>query len=105
MSRSRRSKAAKLSRGNWATHKSAVLALGAIYGELRVIVPDTGNRNNGHRIALVKDVKTGEQKEVRVDNLISGNTQSCGRIKKERYKEKLAKMIPETNSERLVRGG
>jgi hypothetical protein len=64
---------------------------------LRVINPDTFNRKNGHRLVLVEDVKTGERKEVRADNLISGNTQSCGRIKKERYKEKLAKMIPETD--------
>jgi hypothetical protein len=74
-----------------------VLAPGAIYGELRVLVPDTGNRKNGHRMTLVEDTKTGEQKEVRVDNLVSGNTQSCGRIKKERYKEKLAKMTPDTD--------
>lgn len=97
MSHSRRSRVAKVSRRNWTTHKSALLGPGAIYGELKVINPDTGKRKNGHRMALVEDIQTGEQKEVRVDNLISGNTQSCGRIKKERYKEKLAKMIPETD--------
>jgi hypothetical protein len=102
MRRSRRSQAAKQSRRGWSTRPSTLLA-DKVYGELQVVVPDSGNRKNGHRTALVEDVKTGEQKEVRVDNLLSGNTQSCGRIKKERYKEKLAKMIPETDLEAIDR--
>src|SRR5215471_6789425 len=86
MTRKRRSRAAELSRRPWSTRASALLA-GEVYGELRVLVPDTGKRQGGKRLALVEDMKTGEKKEVRADNLRNGNTLSCGRIKKARYRE------------------
>jgi hypothetical protein len=63
-----------------------------IRGELRVIEPDTGKRDKGgHRLALVEDVVSGERREVRAANVVSGNTKSAGRVKKERYKERKAK--------------
>ncbi len=62
------------------------LNAGEVWGELRII-EYTKERENGHRLVLVEDIKTGEQKKVRAANLVSGNTLSCGRIKKERYKE------------------
>jgi hypothetical protein len=63
-----------------------------IRGELRVIEPDTGKRDrSGHRLALVEDVVTRERREVRAANVVSGNTKSAGRIKKERYKERKAR--------------
>jgi len=68
------------------------LVAGGVWGELRVIEPDTGKRDKGgHRLALVEDVGTGERREVRAANVVSGNTKSAGRIKKERYKERKAK--------------
>ena len=67
--------------------KPPSLKAGEIKNELKVIVPDTGKRENGHRLALVEDVVTGERREVRAANVVAGNTLSCGRIKRERYKE------------------
>ncbi len=68
------------------------LVVEEVRGELRVIKPDTGKRDRGgHRLALVEDVVTGERREVRAANVVSGNTKSAGRIKKERYKERKAK--------------
>jgi hypothetical protein len=71
--------------------KPPSLKAGEIKNELKVIVPDTGKRENGHRLALVEDVVTGERREVRAANVVSGNTKSAGRIKKERFKERKAK--------------
>jgi hypothetical protein len=69
------------------------LVAGEVRGELLVIEPDTGKRKNGHRLALVEDIKTGKRGEVRADNLNGNNTISLGRIKKERYREHMAKQI------------
>lgn len=68
------------------------LVAGEVRGELRVIMPDTGKRDKGgHRLTLVEDIVTREHREVRAANVVSGNTKSAGRIKKERYKERKAK--------------
>jgi len=102
MSRSRRSKAAKSSRGSWSTRPPSLVA-GQVCGELRVIEPDTGKRKSGKRLAHVEDVKTGERGEVIASNLVSGRTVSLGRIKKARYAEykRKGKAMLETKLENL----
>ena len=62
------------------------LKAGEVWGELRII-EYTKERENGHRLVLVEDIKTGERKKVRAANVVSANTLSCGRIKKQRFKE------------------
>jgi|SRR5580698_4382624 hypothetical protein len=84
--KSRRSRAAKLSRDGHATRPPS-LAAGQVYGELRVIEPDTGERRSGKRVALVEDIKTGERKRVIASNISAGRTVSAGRIQRARYAE------------------
>lgn len=84
--KSRRSRAAKLSRDGHATRPPSLVA-GQIYGELRVINPDTGERKSGKRVALVEDIKTGVLKKVIASNVTAGGTVSDGRIKRAKYAE------------------
>jgi hypothetical protein len=83
---SKRSAAAKRSRGSWSTHKPSLTA-GQVIGELRVLKADTGKRKSGKRVALVEDIVTRERKEVIASDVVAGKTVSAGRIKKERFKK------------------
>ena len=83
---SKRSKAAKLSRGSWSTRPPSLVA-GQEINELRVINPDTGERRSGKRVALVEDIKTGERKHVIASNVVAETTVSAGRIKRKRFSD------------------
>lgn len=99
---SKRSIAARKSRGNHATRKPTIEA-GQLFGHLRVLIADTGERKSGKRVALVTDERTGERRKVIASDLKSGNTKSAGWLKRAKYrehKERVAAMR-ETNFENI----
>jgi hypothetical protein len=77
------------------------LHAGDVRGELRVIEYTGKSDKQGHRFVLVVDVKTGERRTVRADNLASGNTTSDGGIKKARYREMKAKEKAEKEGRKM----
>jgi hypothetical protein len=83
---SKRSIAARQSRGNHATRKPTI-ETGQLFGHLRVLIADTGERKSRKRIALVTDERTGERRKVIASDLKSGNTKSAGWLKKVRFRE------------------
>ena len=66
------------------------IAAGDRFGFLEVVEPDSGKRECGHVVARVRCVTCnsacwdchGESFEVRVDNLRSRRTTSCGKVKR-----------------------
>jgi hypothetical protein len=101
---SKRSIAARKSRGNHATRKPTIEA-GQLFDHLRVLLADTGERKCGKRVALVKDESTGEQKKVIASDLKSGNTKSAGWLKKAKFRahKERVEAMRETNFDNIDR--
>jgi hypothetical protein len=82
---------------------------GDVFGELEIIEPDSGHRDNGHVVARVKSLSCdsrckychGKPLLVRVNNLRSHRIKSCGKVRvalrREYLKEQAARAEAKTH--------